>query len=473
MKAIIDYYKSNRMVITGNLIIGLCLTYIFYSLTGFYSLKIALFLLAGVVFVLSFPHTKPLVRYLSLFMFIIGFYITIGKENGFIELVEGFTVNMPLLVLILLVPLISIPFKIGGYFDSIHHFLEKIIDQPKKMFGGISTFIFFFGPILNIGSVRVIHDLVRDLRLNSMLLAKAYIVGFSTVVLWSPYFASVALVLLHLDVPISKYIPLGLAFAILQLIIGNLLFWMWDRNGRLSDMSNFQSNVLQTDNVQHQASQNVSAISNLFKLFLTLFVLIGALLILEYFTIWSMLFLVSITAMLYPLIWGLFSRKWKGLYAHFKSYKENTSLNMNNEIVLFITAGLFGSALTGTTVANQIETFLIGVSGVSFLLFVITVISIVVSLTFIGIHPIVVVTVLATQMNPVELGTSPAILALMFMVSWSMSAVLSPVNPLNILVSNAVNKSGLIVGLKWNGTYMLAMFVMSSLCIYWLNIFMS
>jgi hypothetical protein len=62
--------------------------------------------------------------------------------------------------------------------------------------------------------------------------------------------------------------------------------------------------------------------------------------------------------------------------------------------------------------------------------------------------------VLATQMDPVLLGTSKEILALLFMLAWSASSVLSPVNPINLLVSSLVKKSSIEVGLRDNGLYL-------------------
>lgn len=63
-----------------------------------------------------------------------------------------------------------------------------------------------------------------------------------------------------------------------------------------------------------------------------------------------------------------------------------------------------------------------------------------VCITFVGIHQVVVVTVLATQMDPLMMGTTNESLAMLFMLAWSTSSKLSPVNPINLLVSNLVLK---------------------------------
>jgi hypothetical protein len=83
-----------------------------------------------------------------------------------------------------------------------------------------------------------------------------------------------------------------------------------------------------------------------------------------------------------------------------------------------------------------------------------------IGITFIGIHQVVVVTVLATQMDPAMLGASKEILAMVLMLAWSASSIISPVNPINLLVSNLLNKNSIEVGIRDNGKYL---FVVSTL----------
>jgi hypothetical protein len=71
--------------------------------------------------------------------------------------------------------------------------------------------------------------------------------------------------------------------------------------------------------------------------------------------------------------------------------------------------------------------------------------------TLIGVHPIVVVTILVTQIDPEFIVSRPEAIALLLMLSWSLSAVLSPTNPFNFIVSESVKQSSLSVGFKLNG----------------------
>jgi hypothetical protein len=107
--------------------------------------------------------------------------------------------------------------------------LRNSLQQPKKFYAGITGTLFFLTPILNLGSVRIINEFLEELKLPSALSAKGYLVGFSTAVMWSPYFASVSLVLHYLNIAYKDYIIFGIGLSLLSLVIGNILFAIWEK----------------------------------------------------------------------------------------------------------------------------------------------------------------------------------------------------------------------------------------------------
>ena len=73
-----------------------------------------------------------------------------------------------------------------------------------------------------------------------------------------------------------------------------------------------------------------------------------------------------------------------------------------------------------------------------------------------GIHQIAVVGALAMQLNPSELGISSLALAMILLLTWTISTALSPFSGLNLLVSRFSRISGTQVGLRINGLHLLA-----------------
>ncbi|MFK9094830.1 hypothetical protein [Bacillus salipaludis] len=446
----------------STLILSMCFAYIVHYLTNSNIFDLFLVVLCVVVFLLSIRVARPLPRYFSIGMFITGVVINVLKGTPIEGTANGILANMPVMSLVILVPLLTIPFKIDGYFDSIHFYMEKYSHRSRKIFGSISLFIFCLGPIFNIGTIRILHETIKDIKLAPVILAKSYLVGFSTVILWSPYFASVALVLYYLDVPILHYIPIGLPLAVFQFVCGNLLFWIWLKQNKLRDEVSRIDSFHEKGNVVLEACHRKKMI----QLILLLICLIGLLFLFEFLTKWPMMFLVSSISIAYPVLWSLTTQKWTEIINHFNTFKKFSVPLMNNEIVLFMSAGLFGNALTGTAVSHGIKMFLNRTASISFLLFILMIVGIVLVFTFIGIHQIVVVTALVTQMDAGMIGTRPEVLALLLMMSWSMSAVISPVNPINLLVSGLLEKSGISVGLRWNGVFLLVMLIIGSAFVY-------
>lgn len=438
-------------------ILGMCVLFLIQYFVHSYWLQFVLASLATVAFLISITLAKAAPRFFSALMFVAGILFTITKGQGINGTVQGITSNLPLLTLLVLVPLLSIPFKMGGYFDSLLIYLKRFQNNPRKMFMGITTALFFLGPILNLGSIRIVHELIRPLRLNATLLSKAYLVGFSTTILWSPYYAALGIVLLYLDVSIAQYLLYGFGFALLFLLTGNLMFGGWAKR-----------QTLERTDPPHETIKS-GQLSKIKRLAILIVFLMLTTVIAESITHWSMLVLVSLLSCLFPFIWSFFTRQWGLLQYHLVDYRDKSVPIMNNEIIMYISAGFFGQSLKGTSFGHGINEFMINLSQISFLLFALFILITMVCVTFVGIHQVVVVTVLATQMDPIMLGTTKEILALLFMLAWSTSSILSPVNPVNLLVSGLVKKSSTQIGIRDNGFYLLVVCVIGIALITYLH----
>jgi hypothetical protein len=437
------------------IILSMCSVYLVYFFIDSTLIKYLLAIITVLTFMLNVIRARITPRIFSIVMFAIGLGIVFSSGVSLSEIANDIIINVPLLTLLILVPLISIPIKIRGYFDSIHHFMLKVIHKPFVLFRNITVFIFLFGPILNLGSIRLLSDLFEDLSLQAKFLAKAYLTGFSTIILWSPYFASVAMVMLYLNLPVAEYIGLSLPFAFIMLIIGNLIFMIGLKRDTTFQLSKVEHAVEAGNEKLHKRK--------LLTLFLIVICLTVAIFTLEWMTKWSMLFLVTGVAISYSFLSFLFSKKKLLFIEHFRDFKNKSVPNMSNEIVMFISAGIFGKALAGTPIAGLINESLNNLSSISFILFsTVTILSILAG-TLIGLHPIVIVIPLLTQLDPAQLGVTPQVLAFVIMLAWSMSALLSPVNPLNLLVSGSVRETSFRVGFRWSGIYVISLFVFGTL----------
>jgi hypothetical protein len=424
------------------LILAMCGLFLVQYFAQIQWLQYVVVLLSLLAFLGSALKADRFPRWLGIIMMTAGVTIEWNKGTGIAGISDGIFLILPLLSLITLAPLLSIPLKLGGSFQSIHILLGNLLHQPKKLYAGITGTLFLLSPILSLGSVRIINDFLEELKLPPAMSAKSYLVGFTTAVMWSPYFASVSLVLHYLDVSFKDYILYGIALSILSLLLGNILFGLWIKK---YPFSNHLGEVTPLESAHRK---------NLAKLVLFVFLLMGGCLLIEMLTKWSMIVIVCLVSIILPFLIGLLSRDINRMIPALVDFRVRTVPMMNNEIMLFMSAGMLAFAMKGTTVANKLSIFLIAAADQSFFLVALAIIAIVLLVTYIGIHQIAAVGTLAMQLNAAELGMSNLGLALLLLLTWSLSTALSPFSGLNLMVSRFTNKSGVQVGLRANGIHL-------------------
>jgi len=444
----------------GYMVFLMCLLYLLNFLIESRFIQNIFGIIVFLVFLTSLLKANKLLSLFSSLMFLTGALVIFINGEGNDEFIRGIQTNVPVLAVMLLAPLLSIPFRLGGYFEPFQKYLLKIYKNPSKFFFVTTIFIFFVGPIMSIGVITVLHELIKGFKVKPELLAKSYLGGYSTVVIWSPYHSSVALVLYYLNVSVRDYLPLSLGLALLFLFTLNGLFLITKKN---------QSDLIKVK-YAHKASK-ITHKNSLVKLLFLVILLICSLFTIEYITKWPMVFVVTLTAVVFPYIWSVFQRKFKDTREEYKNSIKELGVKANNEIILFISAGIFGIALKNASIMQHFQLLLGNVYDKSYIIFMVFIILIILVFTFIGIHQVVIVTALILQIEPNAMEASAEVLALLFMLSWSMSAVLSPVNPLNLVVSQLVNRSGLIIGAKQNGLYLLIMMLIGCSYVYTLHLF--
>ncbi|MGJ9384121.1 hypothetical protein [Salipaludibacillus sp. CF4.18] len=424
------------------LILSMCILFLIQYFANIEWLGYLVVIMAILSFLASVSISKGFPRIIGITMMVTGMILELNKGAGFEGISQGLLLILPLICLVTLAPLLSLPLKLGGYFDAVDALLRNLLHHPRQLFAGITTSLFILSPILSLGSVRIISEFLTDIKLPSTMSVKGYMIGFSTAIMWSPYFASVSLVLYYLEMPVGKYILYGIGLSFLSLIVGNILFAFWERNHPLSKSHDPKIPL----NKKHRFK--------LFQLGFFVIVLMTTSLTIEYVTKWSMIVIVSLISLSLPIIWGTIANGWHRLSTLLKVYRDQSVMLMNNEIMLFTSAGLLAHAIQGTGFANALSEFLTILANRSFLLFAIAVMVIVLSITYVGIHQIAVVAALAMQLNPEELGITTLALAMLLLLAWSISSTLSPFSGLNLMVSRIVGISGVQTGLRANGLHL-------------------
>ncbi|MFA1821484.1 hypothetical protein ACDX78_15120 [Virgibacillus oceani] len=435
---------------------SMCLLYITQELISNEVLNTIYILLCILAFLLAFQMLSKKNRLFTGFLFVTGIIINVIYGSQWLGLFDGITQNIALLAIILLAPLISLPLEGEGVINSVISKLNEFKNDERKTFYGVSSFMVIVAPILNMGGIRIVHGFVSRLKIESKLLSRAYFGGFTQAIVWSPFFASVGIVISIAEMPYITYMPIGVFFSVLMFMTAIFL---------LRPAKSETAAALEALQAETEASKRDFALLISLVLFL-----VGLLIALELITKLPMLLLVSINCLLIPLLWTLIRNKWGWMKEQIKIYKVQMNTNSNMEIALFLSAGLFGNALLHTPITSGLGNALFWASQWSVLLVFLFVVTFVTMMAFLGIHQIIAVPIIFPLLLVPEVDVNLFAAAFMCIFSWMFSSSLSPLNALNIIISSCVHANGIRVGFFWNGKYFLTIFILGFAYVFFLNL---
>jgi len=404
-------------------------------------------LIPGVILAKGIPF------YMSVVSLTLGHILIVKYNMAYSIWLEGITKNLPLAIVFLMVPILSIPLKAGRYLEVVNFYVGRYTAKTCSLFFTLSSSVFGLSSIANLGSLRVLHNLVEDVKLPARFLARAYSVGFSSCMTWSPYFASVNLVLYYTGVPFNEYFLVGFIYGLLLLVTGNLLFYQ-DRACQ-NEVKAAGREVIEPESSKGKLK---SLILNIIGLFVA--VVIGE----KVLPFSNMMFLVSILALVYAVIWSLAINKFKEFSFQLRRYHRNI-LQVKNELVFFLSIGFLGVVLANTPLQGIIEVFFRGISGYSTFIVVELIIIMTALLSAIGIHHVITITALGLSLTGQALGLTDLGYALTLISAYTVSMIVSPFAPFNIITGGLINENSFVVSLKWNRTFAIVTVLVSGVFI--------
>lgn len=421
------------------------------SLIKIEGMLIILVILPGLVL------AKGISFYFSIISLILG-HILFWKYNlDYGIWFEGITKNLPLTILFVVVPILSIPLKLGGYLNSFHYFLSRFSTKVSSLFTALTGILFGLSSITNLGSVRIIHGIIEEIKFPSKFLAKVFLVGFSSSIAWSPYFGSVNLAIYYTGVTFNEYLPWGFLYGVLLFIMGNLVFFR-DKDLQTQTSANLQAiKIYEEDNKKFKQLGIV-----LLGLFLA--VIIGE----KLFSFSNMMLLVSAIAVIYGTIWSTLIKKFSEFIAQLKNYPD-TILQVKNEAVFFLSVGFFGVILANTPLQGLIEGMIQSIVGNYTIVVIAVIMFSSMLLAALGVHMVIIVTVLGLALNPEILGLHPIAFALTLLGAWESAMMVCPIAPFNIISAGLVKANPFTICYKWNRNYALLVAVFSTIYVTIIN----
>lgn len=441
---------SNKIqgITIGCLSISFILLNIFNDIRLEYIISVLLIL----VIIGLLPSIRGITLYISIFLLFTGLLLILYHRAPPQIWLSSWRINLPLVAIFIVVPLLGIPVKIGGYVDALKTVFSKKMNNPYFFYLGINFITHLLSVVINIGSISIVSELTKASNIKTpRIIANIINRGYIMSIFWSPYFSSMALILAFLPIKWSSLAGYAIGLVVLSIIISFLL----DRK-ILKEIPKQENDVL----TYFKDEEFIKAKRKLIELSIYIVLITVVVLSLEYIAKVSMVLIVSLVALSFPVVWCLVFGNIKHFVKELKNHLFIGLPRMKKEITLFLIAGFFSGAFIYADLGNSLVTLIQFLFGDFYLGAAYFIAFLIFTAALTGIHPIVVITVFVTSVNPELIGLSPEYFALLLLGSFGVSNTISPSTAVNNLLANLLNEKILDVSLYWNLKFCIIMLVL-------------
>lgn len=448
--------KKNEklLMIQSGLVLGITFMYLLGQfihlpqmqyITGAYLMFVMLFFL---------PIIDGLIKYMSIGMLAIGSIIFILKGSSIDVWMSSASLNHTLISLFVSVPLLGLTVKSEEYLLALKGLYIKYLHSPSLFLASTQLFTHAMSVVLNMGAVSIFYYLssknpvLRSPRLISTTLLR----GYASTITWSPFFAAMALVIGQLHIEWAAALPYLLGCVLISFAISIL-----------TDMIVMKREATVTGAVQEHAAgatvaedeaMNVNW-KKITELFLLLAGMIGLVFLIDWLTPLTMPTAVIILAFLLPPIWLAIKRQILLLLAESKHYVTTTVPLFKKETVLFLATGFFSGAVSQTNFGTWLAKVLLTVFkdftiGISFFIAVT-----IIAFSIIGFHPIMLISLYITSVDPAMLGMSKLYYAVLLLGAWGLATTVSPMTAVSHMLGNLMKQRVFELSFNWNIFYCL------------------
>lgn len=399
------------------------------------------------------PGMRGTTLYISIFLLITGLFLMLYHQAPIMEWVTSLRVNLTIVAIFIVVPLLGIPVRTGGYVEALKIVLAHKMDKPYFFYIGTNILTHLLSVVINIGSISIVSELTKASKIKQpKLIANSINRGYIMSVFWSPYFSSMALVLAFLPIKWSSIVLYSLGFVLITILVSIMLDWKEIKRSVPSKTEFTSSNTDENDVKK--------AKKKMIELLTYISLITGTVLFLEYITPASMVLMVSLVSLTFPLLWCLFSGKGNVYLKEFKRHIFEGLPRMKKEIILFLIAGFFSGAFVYADLGESLMSVIQNTFGTFHLGTAYFIAAIIFFAALIGVHPIVVITVFVTSITPELIGLSPEYFALLLLISFGISNTISPSTAVNNLLVNLLHVNLVDVSLRWNLKFAFIMIIL-------------
>lgn len=429
--------------------------FLFHQMVPLPTIGIVLSVVSILVIVVSLGSSDGFTKIMSVLFLAFGTWLVIRKGIDWLSYVALYGEMLYLLSLFAIVPLLSIPIRAGGYRDAFEQLFQRKVTSISQLYRVVTSISYLLGSFLNMAAIPIVHSSIQSaveawpIGKPKRFLAGGIIQGYSLPIMWTPLSGVVGVVLYVLKVRWLYIFPVLFFISIVALVFNWIVFSLMESRGqnRIGREESAAAEENPASDQNHRIRTMLLQVLLTILLFLSMIVSVDAL--------FSIGLVVSVILLTVPFawVWCLFLKKGRAFWAETKQHFTEKIAGMKESFAIFLSAGFFVQALhySGSDhFVNHLFVQLKDLVGTRLFLFFIPYMTLL--LSFIGLHPIVVVNLLAQSLKTEVLGITPERMAVAFLGGAVMTFYMGPFSGTLGLMSSMIGEAPMRIA-SWSFVY--------------------
>lgn len=431
------------------LYLAVVLCYLLAKVAQLAALTPVLSALSLLAIMVSLPVSGWTTRLLTTVFLAGGSWMLVSNGLGWLHVFGGFGEMAYLLAMFAVLPVCSVPVKIGGYSDAIQSVLRGRIGGVFQLNCLVTALAFVCGSFMSLAAVPVMMTSMEPvvkaypIRHTERFIAVSTVYGYALPILWTPVSGVVGVVLNSLHIEWLALFPALFALSIACLLANWAIFYLIELRGTAAPI--WMSG--------HTAGGATPPIGRLAQMVLAIVLLIAGIVLVDSWLHLGLITVVTLIAIPFSLAWSAVLGKTTAFLreAHMQTLVRLP--RMADQFAIFLSAGFFAHAMRLSGFdhdANAMFLHLHNALGTVPFLLLMPPLALLAS--FLGMHPLVVIALLAESLKPEVLGISDMQLAVAMIGSAVLTYVAGPFSGTLGLVQSINQVSTFRLSL-WNAPY--------------------
>lgn len=427
------------------------LCYLAVGLAHAVALSPLLSVLSLAAILVSLPAAGGVTRVLSLFFLAAGSWMLLRTGIGVAGYLGAYGQMAHLLALFAVLPVLSVPVRLGGYSEAIGALLRGRIAGVMQLDCLVTALAFLCGSFMSLAAVPIMMTSMEPvvdaypIRDRKRFIAVSAICGYVLPILWTPVSGVVGVVLQAQRVDWLQLFPLLFALSAACLAANWVVFYFLELRGR----------NLPAARAAMGAGDVAPALAKLARMLLAIVSLVAGIVLLDRWLRIGLLAAVTVVAIPFALAWSTAIGKGRASIGAVGAQLAQRLPRMADQFAIFLCAGFFSSAmhLSGYDhAANALFLHLHEALGTRPFLLLMPAMAL--AAAFLGVHPLVAIALLGESLKPEVLGIAVTPLSVALIGSAVLTYMLGPFSGTLGLVQSLNGVSTFRLGL-WTAPYAL------------------